>query len=123
MDVVIQAHGLEHVVAAQGMRRDFLDQRHVLNDRQGRDQVVALKDKAHRGGAVIRQLVGAERGDVFPVHEDLSFRRAVQAAQQVQQRAFARAAGAQDHDELSFLQRQVHMVQRLLLMLPVPVYP
>ena len=121
MDVVFQADGFQHVVAAERVRGDLLHQRDVLDHGQGRDQVVALEHKPDGRRAVFGQFVGRQGGNILSVDDDRPFRRAVQASEHVQQRTFSGAAGPEDHDEFSFLQAQVHMIQRVLLMVPVPV--
>ena len=58
--MILQADGLQHVMAGKRIGRDFLDERHILDDSQGGDQVIALEDEADIGGTVFRQLVGGE---------------------------------------------------------------
>ena len=123
MDVIRQADFPQHVMTAQGIFRDFLDQRYVFNHGQGGNQVVALEHKTHGFRPVIRQLVFRQGGNIPSVHGDGSLCRAVQSAQQVQQRAFACAAGTEHYDKLSFFKGKIHVVQRPLLVIAVAVNP
>ena len=119
MDVVFQSDGFQHIVAAERIRRDFLDQRDVFDHGQRGDQVVALEHKSYGGSPVFSQFVRRQGGNIPPAYEDRSFARGVQPAEKVEQRAFPRAARTEDHDEFPFFEIQVHSVQRALFVFAV----
>ncbi len=83
---------------------------------QRRHKIIKLEHEADLRRAVFRQLVARQAGNIAPVDDDAAARRAVKAAEQVQQRAFARAARPKNDDEFSLLEGQVHMVERAALM-------
>lgn len=90
--MVGQPHLRQHFFRVKGVGRDGLDERHVFVYGQRRDQVVELKNKPNRCGAVVRQLVAAQRGDVPSVHPMLPL-WGCPAREQVQQRAFPAPLG------------------------------
>ena len=55
--MVSEAHPCDHLLRIQGLRRYLGDELNVFIYRKGGDQVVKLKDEAHLGGPVVRQLV------------------------------------------------------------------
>ena len=63
----------------------------VLEDGVLLDQVVRLEDEAEVAAADLGELVVVEPGDVAAAQEVLAAGRAVEAAQQVEHRALARA--------------------------------
>jgi hypothetical protein len=69
-------------------------ERHVLERRERRDQVVALKDEAHLAGPDLRPLAVRERGHVAAGDPDLGAGAGVglvEQAEQMHQCALARA--------------------------------
>ena len=83
------------------------------------DQIVALEDEAHGVVAVGVPVPGGVffRGD--PVDDELALVVAVQAADDVEQRGLAGAAGAQDGHKLVVPQAETHPVQGPLHQAPV----
>jgi hypothetical protein len=98
-----------------GIGRDLGDDGDVLLRRQAGDQVVELEHEAHmltpKRGEL--RIIGA--GQVFAVVPDVTGRRHVQPAQDVQQRGLAAARRPQQHDELARIQHQIHAAQRVHL--------
>ena len=87
-----------------GQQRGQLD---VVGDREVRDQVEELEHEADLAAAQARAagLVGA--GQVLALHAHLAAGRAVEAAEQVEQRRLAAAARPGDGDELAVRHPQV----------------
>ena len=81
--------------------------------RQAGDQVVELEHEADVAAAVRgeRRFVGARQIGVAVQH--LAARRHVEAAEDVEQRRLAGARRPQQHDELSFVERQADLAQRV----------
>ena len=119
--MVGQTDLLQHLRRGEGVRGDLLDQRDVFVYRQRRHEVVKLEHKAHRRGAVVGKLVAREGGNILALHVDLAAGRAVQTAQQVQKRALARTAGAEDDDEFALLKPHVHVVERTQLVVAADI--
>ena len=84
----------------------------VLDDGELRDQVVRLEDEAQVAAADLRQLVVVQLRDVLPAQDVLPARGPVEAAQQVEQRALARAGVPHDGDEISLGKIDRHAAQR-----------
>ena len=79
-----------------------------------RQQVAAdlLPDEADAVQAIIGQGAAFQFEQVLPIDDQLPGGRRVQPAEQVEQRAFARAARPDDGDELAFLHLEVDPAQR-----------
>src|SRR5216683_3323605 len=101
--------------AGTAVWRPRVDQWHldVVQRGRTRDEVEALEDKTDLAVADGRKLVVVEPGDVGPVEEVASAGRHVQAADDVHQCRFARAAGAHDRDEVAAFDMQVNSAERL----------
>ncbi len=80
----------------------------VFDDRVLRQQVVGLEDEADVAAADLGELVVVHVGDVFVAEEIMAAGAAVEAAEQVQQRGFARAGRAHQGDEVAFLEVERH---------------
>src|SRR5581483_6150600 len=89
-------------------------QEHVLQRRQGRQQVEALEDEADLRMPQRRQLGVAHRAQIAAEDPRLALERPVQAAEKVEQRALAAPALPLDRDELAAAHAQVHAAQQLL---------
>ena len=78
----------------------LVEQRHfdVLQHRELLDQVVRLKDEADPRRPNVAELVVVHPGDVVVAQEEVARGRPVEAAEQVEQRALARAGGTHDRD-------------------------
>src|SRR5438094_5384747 len=95
----------------QARRRELrLD---VLQRVQRWDEVERLEDEAERAQPEVCELVVTERGQVSPFEEDLTGRRTIECAEQLQQRGLAGPAGADESDDLSVPDRQVDAVERV----------
>ena len=88
-------HG-QHLPGVQRILTDLAGQLHVLQHRQIGHQVVELKDKADALPAVLRKLTLVEAGDLPAVDRHPAGGGGVHAAQDVEYRRFARAAGPQN---------------------------
>ena len=73
-----------------------------------REQVEALEDEADLLVADVGQLVAVERRNVHAVQQIIAAGRAVEAADHVHQRGFARAAGAHEGDKFAGQDFQRH---------------
>ena len=65
-------------------------QLHILLRRKHRNQVEALEHETNLLCTPLGELRSAHRGDVLPIDDDLSFVRAIEPPDQVQQRGLAR---------------------------------
>src|SRR5207253_2966456 len=74
---------------------------HVLEDGELRQEEVELEDEAELVQAQLRAIVVVERADVDAVDEDLALRRAIERAEQVEERALAGAGETGQRDELT----------------------
>ena len=108
-----QVDGREHLadrrrlLAAPGVPAgDDERQGDVLAHRQDREQVEELEDEARLVAAQLRRGVVAELAHDRPVEHDLAGGRAVQPAEEVQERALAGARRSHDGHELARLDRQ-----------------
>ena len=75
------------------------------------DQVIRLEDEAEVAAADLGQLVVVEPGDVAIAQEILAAGRAVEAAQQVEHGALARARGSHDGDVFAGIEIHGHAPQ------------
>jgi hypothetical protein len=66
-----------------------------------RQQIVRLKDEAYLPIADLRQLQVVERGEVLSIEQHLATGGAVECADDLQQRAFARAGRANDGESFA----------------------
>jgi hypothetical protein len=98
--------------AHAGVEQRQLD---VLERAGAGQQVEALEDEPERFVADLRELVGVEPRDVAPTQEKPASRRAVEAAEDVHQRALAGARRAHDRHELALVDLQVDAAQGLHL--------
>ena len=113
----VAQHGeeLEH---ALGRRRDaFLvlavqpaREAQVLGDGQRRERALAAR---HLHDAAARDLVGRRVRHVAPVEHDGAVRRLDQTGDRLQQRRLAGAVGAEQRDDLAFVDLEVHAEQHL----------
>jgi len=88
---------------------------HVLQRASTRQQVIRLEDKANALVANAGQLGLAETTDVFPVEAVGPISRAVQAPQDVHQRALARARWTHNRHKLPWADGHIHAPQRVHL--------
>ena len=86
---------------------------HVLLRCQVRDQIAGhlLPHEAHPGAAIVIQIAIGQLEQVLPIDRDPARRRAIQSAQHVEQRRFARSRCADDADQLAALDRQIESLQ------------
>ena len=75
--------------------------------------MIGLEDEADLAEAQLRQFVVIERRETLAAKLDFTVIRPVQAAEQMQQRALARAGCAPQRNELARFDRQVHAAQDL----------
>src|SRR5439155_21279242 len=85
----------------------------VLERRQRRDQVELLEDEAERAQPQLCEGAVAERREVAALEEHLPARRAVERAEQLQQRRLPRAARPLERDELAGLDLERHVLDRI----------
>jgi hypothetical protein len=120
---VEQAHGFQKQpgLAMRVLNRCAvqLERQHdVLHHRQRGDEVKELEDESDLATAKERALVFAERGQVLAVQPDGAAVRLVNAADEVEQRALAAAAFAQDGNELALRKRDTQIAQHAACMRP-----
>ena len=82
----------------------------ILKDRLVRQQPVVLEDDAETAPQ-IRHLAALHVDDIAPIDEEAAARRQLLAEQHLDERGFARAAGADDEDEVSRFDIDIHMVE------------
>src|SRR5690606_6708767 len=83
----------------------------VLDHAQLGDQMKALEHEAQLPEPDVAQRVVVEVADLHPVKEVVASRRPVEAAEHVEHRALARAAGSHDRPEAAALEMPVHSVE------------
>jgi hypothetical protein len=76
-----------------------------------REEVVGLKDVADVREAELREFTIGQRGKALAAELDFAVVGAIQSAEQVQQRALARAGRAAQRDELAGFHGEVHAAQ------------
>src|SRR5207302_8420340 len=81
----------------------------VLSCGQRRDQVELLEDETHRLEAKLSQLRVAQRAQIPTLEHDVAGRRAVERAEQLQQRCLSGATRARDRNELALADVQVDL--------------
>ena len=113
-----QSHRGEQLLRARagpalGFPGDQQRHHHVLQRAELPQQVMELEDEADLPVPHRRERGGGLLAVHQPVEPDLARRRRVEGAQQVEQRALARAARPHDGDELPPAHRQVHARQHL----------
>src|SRR5262249_13199828 len=103
------------VLAAIGFRQLGEEQRqlHVLKRGEHRDQVVHLEDEADVASAPLCELVGGHMGDLVAGDRDATVSRYIQAAQEIQQRGLAGAAGAHEGHEIAFINVEIKALKDL----------
>ncbi len=103
---------VERLVGAIGVSRDLGDERDVLARGEARDQVVELEDEADVLAPVARErgLVGEREIVIAVVH--VAAGRHVEPAEDVEQRRFAAARRAEQHDELALVEVEVDPAER-----------
>ena len=84
---------------------------HVLLRREGGEQVEALEDEADLPQADVAAGIVPQVGEVAPPDQHPPGARRIQARDQVENRALARAARAQDGDELARRDAEAHLTQ------------
>src|SRR5277367_6388502 len=70
---------------------EILRQHHVLDRREIRNHVKLLKNESNGFGADTGKFSSGELRDILPIQPDLAARRAVEAADEIDQSALARA--------------------------------
>ena len=105
----------ERPFVARGRLHASVDERQldVLARARAREQVELLEHEADAPVARCRELVAAHRVGRFAREPVLARRRPVEAAEDVHQRALARAGSAHHGDELARFDRQRHAVERM----------
>ena len=104
MDSAHLALGARHVGVGEG-------EHYVLDDREARQQVEALEDKADAQGTHLGKLVVIELGHVESLQEVVASGWLVQATKDVHERRLTRAGGAGDGHELTWLHGQTHVMK------------
>ncbi len=92
-------------------------QRHVFQRRQPGQQIERLEDETHSLPAMRRELPFIGRMQRQAARPDLTIRRPVQAAEQVEKCGFAGSGGADKRDELTASDRQVYLPESFYLRL------
>src|SRR5690606_8177096 len=93
--------------------RDLGDERDVLPRRQARHQVVELKDEPDVPAPIERELALRGSGKLLAAEQQPAGGRPVEAAEDVEQRRFAAARRAEEHDELALRDSEVDAAQRM----------
>src|SRR6266542_815260 len=87
-------------------------QRHVLQAGEAGQQVEELKNKTDLVAPQAREVVVRESVQRLAVNRNLAGGGAVETADQVEQRRFARTGGADDRDHLAARDVQIHAFER-----------
>ena len=85
---------------------------HIFADRHGREEIEELENDPERVAPVAGELALARAVQFQPIDPDLARGRRVEAAKEVQQRAFAATARAGDRREVAGREIERHAVQR-----------
>ena len=119
VQLIAQAYQFQHLPGAlralcAAYARVHQGQLHVFLRRHAGQKLKLLKDKADLPRADARQFLFAQRADQLPIQDVFARSGRIQAADQVHQRGFAAARGAQDGKELARLNVQVDPLQNHL---------
>ena len=101
------------VLRCHGIRGDLGDQGDVFDGGEAGDQVVELEDEADVLAAVGGQRAFVGLRQIGVAIEDAAARRDVEAADDVEERRLAGAGWPEQHDELSLVERERHLSQRV----------
>ena len=85
----------------------------VFQGGRARKEMEVLKDKTNLGVAYVRQFFGVQIRHIHSLEQITTVRGAIQAAQDVHQRGFSRAAGPHERDELASFYFQGDIIQGL----------
>ncbi len=96
-------------------------QRDVLFRREGRHEVVELKNETDLAPSDKRQLVILQQGKTLIAEFHFALGRLIEPAEQVEERGLARAARPHDRDEFAGIDGQVHPVERVHRHLAEPI--
>ncbi len=105
-------HFRQYLHCVCGMFHEFRHEFDVLTCSEGGDQVEELKDKTDARPAVFGNLIFRHPAEICALEEDAAGGRPVDAADQVQQRRFSRAARPEHDDELSRVDREICRLKR-----------
>ena len=113
---VEQSNGVKHCLGLfiGFQTRDVVKlerQTDIFTHRQGRDQVEELEDEADAGASKKSAIPFRQAGQILSVDPDVTAVRSVNAADQVEQGAFAAAAPAQDGGDLARLEFRMGVLQ------------
>src|SRR5690606_22804593 len=78
-----------------------------------RHQVIELEHEAYVAAPVGGEFALARMGEFFAAKEQAAVTGAVQAAEDIQERGFAAARSAKQHDQFPLRQLEIHAAQRM----------
>jgi hypothetical protein len=112
---MLEADPLEHLIRAppllvDGHAEHAHDERHVVEDRLGRDELEVLEHDAERPPVGLH-LGGRELGQFAPPHDQPALGRHLLAQQQPEERRLPRATRAGEEDELALVDRERQAVE------------
>src|SRR6266700_208849 len=121
VDAVGQPHHTQrsfHVLAPLRFGKTGEQQRqfHVLKGRKHGNKVIHLEDKAHVARTPLGEFAARHVRDLVACHRNVSRRRNIQPAQQVQQRGLAGTARPHEGHELALFHVQVQRLQHVNLL-------
>ena len=108
-----EADETERVFGRHGIGADLRDERDVFARGQARDQIVGLENEADPAIAKTRQFQRRKRRQISAIEPDFPRRRRIQPAQQMQQRALARARRAAHGQKVAAGDCQVNLPQHV----------
>src|SRR5271154_4356117 len=91
---------------------EVLRQHHILDRREIRDHVKLLKNESDGFRAYTGKFGGGELRDILPIQPDLAARRTVEAADEIDQSALARAGGTHYRDPFARGDGERNIVER-----------
>src|ERR671939_211554 len=83
----------------------------VLEARERRQQIEELEDESNLVAPHSRQLIVGETAERSAVDEDVAGSRAIEAADEIEERRLARAGGPDDRDHLAAWNADGHIAQ------------
>ena len=116
LDAFLQSHAVQEFASARfGLSRRQAGhprrQAHVFQRVQFRQQIIGLEDETDLLVAEAGQIPARKRGQVPAAQPNFASSGNIQAAQQVQQRAFARAGGPAQCQKIAPVEFHVHAPQ------------
>ena len=108
---VSQINQIQRFFGWHGTASDFSDHCDILSCGQAGNQIVKLKHKTDMIAAVFGQFAFCRLDQIISTINHMAACRFVQTAQDIQQRRFAAARSAEQHDQFSLIQIEIDTAQ------------